>query len=133
MLRPITPTNAAHPYLKRFRKRMRRAPSSGEAALAKVLGRLKVGGRRLQYARQQVFHDADTRTSYIVDFWLRADGIVVEVDGSQHFDREAVEQDARRDAAFAGAGIETLRITYGQMPRAAKMVANAVRKRRASR
>jgi very-short-patch-repair endonuclease len=51
-----------------------------------------------------------------VDFYWRAQRLVVEVDGFNfHASRTAFENDRRRDVELAGAGIRVLRITWRQL------------------
>ena len=49
--------------------------------------------------------------AYIVDFFCASAKIVIELDGSQHYEAEASEKDARRDAYFKKVGIKVLRYT----------------------
>jgi very-short-patch-repair endonuclease len=53
---------------------------------------------------------------YEVDFFWRAERLVVEVDGfTHHQSRHAFEVDRRRDALLAAAGIRVLRVTWRQL------------------
>ena len=49
--------------------------------------------------------------SYIVDFYCPAAGLVVEVDGGQHFTEEGKAKDKRRDDDLAGLGLKMLRFS----------------------
>jgi very-short-patch-repair endonuclease len=47
--------------------------------------------------------------SYIVDFYCASKKIVIELDGSQHFENEGQEKDKLRDEYFKKSGIKILR------------------------
>ena len=47
--------------------------------------------------------------NYIADFYIAECKIVIEIDGSQHYDGEKREYDSARDAYFASKGILVLR------------------------
>ena len=53
--------------------------------------------------RQKVFG------RYIVDFYIPQAKLVIELDGSQHYEAEGLEMDAQRDAYFQSMGIGVLR------------------------
>lgn len=53
--------------------------------------------------RQKIFQN------YIVDFYCDKAKIVIEVDGSQYYEEEALEKDKIRDAYFEELGIKVLR------------------------
>ena len=46
---------------------------------------------------------------YIADFYAASCKIVIELDGSQHYNQENVENDKKRDEYFAELGIKVLR------------------------
>ena len=46
---------------------------------------------------------------YIVDFYIAALKIVIELDGSQHYEEKGIENDAKRDAFLNGLGVKVLR------------------------
>ena len=46
---------------------------------------------------------------FIADFWAPAIGLVIEVDGGQHFGPEGQRRDARRDAWFRRRGLRVVR------------------------
>ena len=48
--------------------------------------------------------------SYIVDFYIAKAGLVIELDGSQHFEEAELAYDAKRDAFLAEQGLTVLRI-----------------------
>ena len=47
--------------------------------------------------------------NYIVDFYIAAVKLVIELDGSQHYEEKGVENDAKRDAFLNDLGIKVLR------------------------
>ena len=53
--------------------------------------------------RQKVIGD------YIVDFYIATSKIVIELDGSQHYEDMGIETDAKRDAFLKSLGIRVLR------------------------
>ena len=53
--------------------------------------------------RQKVIGD------YIVDFYIAEAGIVIELDGSQHYEAEGMRADAIRDAYMRSRGLQVLR------------------------
>ena len=53
--------------------------------------------------------------SYIADFFVASKKLAIEVDGSQHFSAQGLEQDRVRDAWLADNGINVLRYTNDQI------------------
>lgn len=49
--------------------------------------------------------------NYIVDFFCHSAKVVIELDGSQHFEKDAVEYDAERDEYLKACGLTVLRYT----------------------
>ena len=47
--------------------------------------------------------------NYIVDFYIATSKIVIELDGSQHYDEKGIENDEIRDKYFNSLGITVLR------------------------
>jgi len=58
----------------------------------------------LRFQRQKVISD------YIVDFYCADAGLVVELDGSQHFEPSEIQKDAERTAFLEQYGLRILRI-----------------------
>ena len=54
-------------------------------------------------------HRQKTLGSYIVDFYIASEKIVIELDGSQHYEAESKEKDAVRDAYLLSQGMTILR------------------------
>ena len=57
------------------------------------------------FLRQKIFG------SYIVDFYCPKAKLVIELDGSQHYEEEAIQYDAKRTGYLNDLGIEVLRYT----------------------
>ena len=83
-------------------KRMRREPTSGEAAAWAILRGRGLDG--LKFRRQQVI------SGFIVDFYCAEHRIVIEIDGDVHEQAGAGEADAERTVAFNRLDIEVVRI-----------------------
>ena len=49
--------------------------------------------------------------SYILDFYCAAAGLVIELDGSQHFEEDALRHDRERTDALEALGLTVLRFT----------------------
>ena len=47
--------------------------------------------------------------NYIVDFYIAASKIVIELDGSQHYEEKGIEGDAKRDEFLNSLGVKVLR------------------------
>ena len=52
---------------------------------------------------------------YITDFYCPEKKLVIEIDGSQHFEKENEEYDKNRSAYFEGLGIKVLRFTNAEI------------------
>ena len=72
----------------------------------------RLRGRQIQNVQ---FYRQKPLGVYIVDFYAPKAKLVVEVDGPQHLDLEHEENDARRDAYLAGAGLRVLRFSNTQV------------------
>ncbi len=55
--------------------------------------------------------------SYIADFYCASANLVIELDGSQHFEEQGKEYDAIRNQVFAQYGLYTLRFTNLEIDR----------------
>ena len=49
--------------------------------------------------------------NYIADFYCSKAKLIIEVDGSQHYEEEGVEKDKIRDEYFESLGLKVLRFT----------------------
>ncbi len=63
---------------------------------------------------------------YIVDFYCAEAQIVIELDGSQHYESKAKKRDADRDAYLASMGITVLRYTNFDIKRNFKAVCDDI-------
>ena len=52
---------------------------------------------------------------YIVDFYCAKAGLVIELDGSQHYEPDAVKKDAERTAFLEQYGLRVLRIANNEV------------------
>ena len=70
--------------------------------------------RRKQIQNVQFYRQKPLR-SFIVDFYCPAAKLVVELDGSQHFETGHQAKDGARDAALASLGLRVLRFDNRQV------------------
>lgn len=59
----------------------------------------------VQWNRQKIIG------GYIVDFYCKKANLVIELDGSQHFQSESMKYDQARTKYLSGAGIQVVRFT----------------------
>lgn len=64
--------------------------------------------------------------SFIADFYCKSLKIVIELDGSQHYEQEAMEYDRKRTAYFESMGIEVLRFTNTDIKKRFRYVCDAI-------
>jgi len=95
------------PRLKGKARSLRAKLTDAEQHLWARLRRKQILG--VQFYRQKPIGD------YIADFYGPAVRLVVEVDGSQHFDPQQVEHDRRRTAYLKRQGLRVLRFTDRQV------------------
>ena len=55
------------------------------------------------------FHRQKVIGDYIVDFYCASAKLVVEIDGSQHYEPEGIEKDQKRDAYLSRLGLTVVR------------------------
>jgi very-short-patch-repair endonuclease len=94
-------------YLKLYARRLRANMTDAEQRLWHRLRRKQLGG--VQFYRQKPLG------RWIVDFHAPAVGLVVEVDGGQHFAPDAIAKDTERTAALARMGLTVLRFDDRQV------------------
>ena len=92
--------------LKKFSRELRKKMTDAELKLWFRIRKKKICG--VQFYRQKPLLD------YIVDFYAPAVELVIEVDGSQHFEPEDQHCDAQRDKRLSELGIRVLRFTNAQ-------------------
>ena len=88
--------------LKDFARENRRNMTLAESVLWEELRKLDVGTR---FNRQYIIGD------YIVDFASQREGLVIEVDGGYHAERQQQEDDAIRERNLERMGFHILRFT----------------------
>lgn len=98
-----------NPKLKPNARRLRSAMTDAEQ---KLWSRL----RRKQFCNVQ-FYRQKPLGNFIADFYAPAAALVIEIDGSQHFEVEHAERDKRRDAYFNEPGLRVLRFNNLQVLR----------------
>jgi len=89
------------PKLKKFSRQLRSNLTDSEQRLWFHLRRKQLEG--IQFYRQKPIGN------YIVDFYAPKAKLVIEIDGSQHFEEEHAKRDALRDSYLSGLGIHVLR------------------------
>jgi very-short-patch-repair endonuclease len=94
-------------YLKPYARRLRTAMTDAEQRLWHRLRRKQICG--VQFYRQKPLG------RWIVDFYAPAVGLVVEVDGGQHFAPDAIARNAERTAALERMGLTVLRFDDRQV------------------
>ena len=90
-----TYNKALKPYAQKLRREMTREEQHLWYQFLKPQG--------IKAKRQQII------STFIVDFYIPSAGIVIEIDGSQHYEQEAQIRDNERDAALDRLGLLVLR------------------------
>ena len=93
---------------------MRKQPTQAESVLWRHLRGQQISGYR--FRRQ---HPIDR---FIVDFYCREAGLVIEVDGSVHDSREAKEYDEARQKFLEQRGLTVMRFRNAQVVNDTNMV-----------
>ncbi len=86
--------------LKKSARRLRNNLTDAEQALWKKLRRKQI--REVQFYRQKPLLD------FIVDFYCSKAGLVIELDGGQHFEPENLKKNVDRDRALQELGLYAL-------------------------
>ena len=89
------------------RRLLRRNATIAEQALWRLLRSRQLEGYK--FRRQQ------EAGPYILDFYCASHRLAVEVDGSQHYTREGLANDAERSAYLAGLGVRVFRVTNAEV------------------
>ena len=95
------------PAYKPFAQRLRREMTAEERHLWYDFLR----GLPVQVRRQKQFGN------YIVDFYCARAKLVIELDGSQHFEGKGQQRDRERDAYLESLGLRVVRIDNGELKR----------------
>ncbi|MDO4867195.1 MAG: endonuclease domain-containing protein [Clostridia bacterium] len=103
---------------KRFAQKLRREMTPQERFL--WYGFLKTCSA--QFRRQKQFGP------YIADFYCADAKLVIELDGSQHYEGEAIASDQERDAYLSGLGLLVLRYSNADVNRNFKAVCEDIMK-----
>ncbi len=93
--------------LKEPARSLRKNMTDAEQALWTKIRRRQIHG--LQFYRQKPLY------SFIVDFYCPKAKLVIEVDGSQHFDSDHIKKDETRDAQLTALGLKVLRFNNRQI------------------
>ena len=93
--------------LKSHSRILRKTMTDAEQLLWQKLRRKQIGG--LQFNRQKPL------LNYIVDFYCAKAKLVIELDGSQHFEEEHLQKDKERDMALEKLGLIVLRFDNRQV------------------
>ena len=96
-----------NPILKENSRMLRTGMTDAEQVLWQHIRRKQIQG--VQFYRQKPL------LAFIVDFYCPAAKLVIELDGSQHFEAEHQAKDQDRDAALAGLGLRVLRFDNRQV------------------
>ncbi|MFP9113863.1 endonuclease domain-containing protein [Flavobacterium sp. RHBU_3] len=96
---PYLPVN---PDLKDWSKKLRKTGNYPEVVFWKQVNRKKF--HNIDFDRQRIIGN------YIVDFYIKSLGLIVEIDGTSHNDKEAY--DSRRDNFLQSLGLKVYRISY---------------------
>ena len=70
----------------------------------------------------QTVHRQKVIGQYIVDFYCAGSKLVIEIDGSQHYDDEGLQNDVARDAYLNSLGITVLRYSNSDIHQRFKSV-----------
>jgi very-short-patch-repair endonuclease len=94
------------PKLKATGRQLRQNLTASERALWRRLRGKQLAG--VQFYQQKPIGD------YIVDFYAPKAKLVIEIDGSQHFEAHQAEKDRKRDEYLGGLGLMVLRFNSRQ-------------------
>ncbi len=116
--RAIAPWSHSYEELMEFARQNRRNATKAEKTLWQYLRRRALGVK----VRRQI-----PIRGYIADFFIPAWGIVIEVDGASHKNRQAY--DRRKDLVIASAGFKVLRFSNAQVFDDPNLIISRVRAR----
>ena len=105
-------------HLKPFARALRSNMTDAEQCLWQKIRNKQING--IQFYRQK------TLLSFIVDFYSPKANLVIELDGSQHFEQVHMEKDQQRDMQLARAGIQVLRFDDRQVLTETEAVLNVI-------
>lgn len=96
-----------NPKLKEYSRALRSNMTDAEQKLWQLIRRKQI--QNVQFYRQKPL------LTFIVDFYSAAAKLVIELDGSQHFEAEYQIKDQERDAALTRLGLLVLRFDNRQV------------------
>ena len=88
-------------YLKNKHKHLRKRLTASEATLWRILKTKKLGAK---------FRPQHSVGNYILDFYCKSHLLGIELDGANHFTKEGLENDKKRDDYLNSLGITIIRI-----------------------
>lgn len=95
------------PALKKPARQLRSDLTDAELALWQKVRRKQIRG--VQFLRQKPL------LNFIVDFYCAKAGLVIELDGGQHFEPEYLKKDSDRDKALGALDLRVLRFDNKQV------------------
>ena len=107
-----------NPRLKQQAQTLRKSMTEAELKLWRHLRRKQIQG--VQFYRQTCVGN------YIVDFYGPKVKLVIEVDGSQHFEHQDEVKNRQRDAFLSSRGLTVLRFHNGQVLQETDSVIEAI-------
>ena len=106
-----------NPKLKDFSRELRSRGQLSEALLWKCLKNNQTG---------YIFLHQRPILNYIADFYCCKLRLVIEIDGSSHFSKEAQKRDAERDRQMQAIGLTVIRVKDGDVRRNPEGVAKSI-------
>lgn len=89
--------------LKPVARKLRSSTTDAEKSLWSKIHRKQLGG--FQFYRQKNIGD------FIVDFYCPAAKLVIELDGGQHYSKEGMDKDSKRDEYLRKLGVSVMRFS----------------------
>lgn len=102
-----------------FARELRNAPTPAEKSLWREINANQLG---VKFRRQAAIGD------YVVDFVCFAKKLVVELDGPQHLEPNAVEKDVRRTAWLESQGFRVMRFRNQELDENLQQVVETIRR-----
>lgn len=90
-------------HLSPYAKELRKSQTPTEIILWSHIRKKKING--IQFYRQKVIGN------FIVDFFAPAVNLVIELDGSQHYEPHGLDADLSRDTYLSGLGLHVMRFS----------------------
>ncbi|KPL04344.1 MAG: hypothetical protein AMJ90_01215 [candidate division Zixibacteria bacterium SM23_73_2] len=93
--------------LKSYARTLRNNMTDAEKLLWSKIRRKQL--KDCQFYRQKIIGN------YIVDFYCPKASLILEIDGSQHYQEEGIKRDKKRDAYLKNIGLKVLRFSDGEV------------------